>query len=44
MQFQELQKTIFSVSYLLLMNSANSAALLDDNFNGTSLSPAWHIE
>ncbi len=44
MQFQEMQKTIFSVSCLLLMNSANSAALLDDNFNGTSLSPAWHIE
>ncbi len=44
MQFQEMQKTIFSVSCLLLMNSANATVLLDDNFNGTSLSPEWHIE
>lgn len=44
MQFQEMQKTIFSVIYLLLANSANAAVLLEENFNGTSLSPEWHIE
>lgn len=44
MQYQEMQKIIFSVICLLLANSANAAVLLDENFNGTSLSPEWHIE
>lgn len=44
MQYQEMQKIIFSVICLLLANSANAVVLLDENFNGTSLSPEWHIE
>ena len=44
MRFQEIWKIIFPVSCLVLANSASAAVLLDENFNGTSLSPEWHTE